>query len=58
MPHKYAKFQRDPPSGSEAIREKLMGGGRIDHPPPTRARVKNRNMRFVKFENLKIQMMF
>ena len=26
----YAKFQRDPPTGSEAISEKLMGGGRID----------------------------
>ena len=28
----YAKFQRDPPNGSAAILEKLMGGGL--HPPP------------------------
>ena len=39
MPHKLAKFQHDPPSVSEAIPEKLMGG-RIA-PPPARARVKS-----------------
>ena len=41
MPHKLRKISRDPPSGSEAILEKLMGD-RIDPPPllSAQARVK------------------
>ena len=38
-PIDYAIFQRDPPSGSQAIPEKLMGGCINPH-PPARARVK------------------
>ena len=34
------KFQRDPPSGSAAIPEKLMGGLHHHPPPPSLARVK------------------
>ena len=37
-PISYAKFQRDPPSGSAAISEKLMGGG--INPCSARVRVK------------------